>query len=224
MTSMGSSTTRYFDKGELRKLFMLGPKGKCEFLDRLKDRGLASDDDMTKSRMVAHSDIIGVSSHDNVYKSIVTISEDEVNDETTENPFSTAHTPPPPSHYEKSQNAGTGNKALGRSQRALFKGTGIRTSNEKNKQGPNILKRPISEKENRTNAAIPSTASNAQNGQSFAHKIIRHADNLCEAGHRVGGLEVLMDLLEGKHFQLEKHEKIQLHERIASEAHELQWF
>jgi hypothetical protein len=84
------------------------------------------------------------------------------------------------------------------------------------------VKRPISEKENWNNAAIPGTASNAQNGQSFAD-MIRHADNLCEAGHRAGGLEVLMDLLEGKHCQVEKHEKMQLHERIASKANELQW-
>ena len=42
MTNMGSATTRYFDNGELRKLFTLGPEGECQFLKRLRERGFAS--------------------------------------------------------------------------------------------------------------------------------------------------------------------------------------
>ena len=83
MTSTGSATTRYFDKKELRKLFKLGAVGVCEFLERLKQRGIAQDHDMTESQMITHQAIIGVSSHDKVYLSdtVVTIVDEEVNEE-----------------------------------------------------------------------------------------------------------------------------------------------
>lgn len=220
---MGSSTTRYFDKGELRKLFMLGPTGKCDFLERLRERGLATVD-MGNSGMIVHSEVIGVSSHDKVYnaKSTVTISENDDISISADNPFSTAHSPPAPAHYEKTKLDMTKSRTLGRSQRALFKGTKDRTTNETSKQGASNIKEHRSEKENRSDIANPSSISMVQNHRSFAD-VIHHANKLREEGQRINSLEVLMDLLEGKHFPIKKQEKIQLHEHIASAASELQW-
>ena len=64
-----SSTERYFEKNELRKLFKLGDRGECGMLDKFNAK---SDNDATgasgkKSYLTKHSSVVGVASHDVLY-------------------------------------------------------------------------------------------------------------------------------------------------------------
>jgi hypothetical protein len=224
MTSAGSATTRYFDKDGLKKLFTLGPKGNCEFLERLKERGLASAADMSKSTIGSHLDIIGVSSHDVLYDSnaLITITDNAVRDDRNENPFSIAYQAPPPTHYEKSQAASTTTRkstnAMGRSQRALLR--------EGRKAKPKTTKNVEVEKGNHR----PNSASAHREIKKVEQKNINifiatmnRVDTLVNVGDRVSGMEVLMNLLEDKFGQLKKDEKAAVHQRIASIAHDLNW-
>eukprot|EP00980_Cylindrotheca_fusiformis_P018597 scaffold6162_cov154-Cylindrotheca_fusiformis.AAC.7 len=221
MTSMGSATTRYFDKGELRKLFILGPRGRCDFLDLLRQRGLATDENMNESRMVAHPAIIGVSSHDNVYNSTMTVTVSD--DNKCDSPFGTPCTPPPPSQYEKSENAGAKHKTLGRSQRVLFKDGNARnrTPNKGIERSPDNTKRESPQIENISEVPNLKTSKTA-NVKDFAEAVCL-ADKFCKEDQKARGMEVLMDLLEGKLLKLDNEEKVQVHERIASVATKLQW-
>lgn len=64
-----SSTERYFQKDELRKLFKLGPRGESTMLDKFNAK---SDNDATgasgkKSYLTKHESVVGVASHDVLY-------------------------------------------------------------------------------------------------------------------------------------------------------------
>lgn len=64
-----SSTERYFQKDELRKLFKLGPRGESTMLDKFNAK---SDNDATgasgkKSYLTKHASVVGVASHDVLY-------------------------------------------------------------------------------------------------------------------------------------------------------------
>jgi len=64
-----SSTERYFEKDELRKLFKLSPRGECAMMDKFNAK---SDNDAKgasgkKSFLTKHSSVVGVASHDVLY-------------------------------------------------------------------------------------------------------------------------------------------------------------
>jgi len=231
MTSVGSATTRYFDKGDLRKLFKLGAEGMCEFLDRLKQRGIANENDLTESRMITHPAIIGVSSHDKVYSSdsIVTIDDDITAEEKNENPFAAAKAPPPSSNSTSYENHDPSQRILGRSQRALLKGP--KSNNTNSQQRNRNQGSVIAEKENhpKSPSLISSTSGVGLksvpkgDGLSTASLLIQEADRLCGGGNKVEAMEVLMDLLEQKSTEVGKVDKIEIHKRIARVANELRW-
>ena len=59
---------RYFDKHELCKIFCQVPDGKCELLKRFEQEGVARVVDAHRHDLVrAHSSVIGISNHSNVY-------------------------------------------------------------------------------------------------------------------------------------------------------------
>ena len=58
ITTSGCATERHFDEEDLRKMFSLKPKGVCEMLDITK---------RVKSPIANFHQVVGVSSHDNVY-------------------------------------------------------------------------------------------------------------------------------------------------------------
>lgn len=232
MTSVGSATTRYFDNKELRKLFKLGAVGVCEFLERLKQRGIAQDDDMNESNMIKHQAIVGVSSHDKVYFSdnIVTISDNKATEARHDNPFTAGEAPPPSltsSHYFESEDPSP--KVLGRSQRALLKG--FNNNKTFDKQTSTQGRTGTIEKENevKTINNKPSTKDVAfktglwKAGERRTSDFIQEADKLCREGNKVDAMEILMDLLEEKSVDVKNAERIEIHKRIARVANELEW-
>ncbi|CAJ1954584.1 unnamed protein product [Cylindrotheca closterium] len=235
MTSMGSATTRYFDRKELRKLFKLGAVGVCEFLDRLKQRGIAEADDMKASIMITHQAIVEVSSHDKVYLSdtIVTISDDETTESRHNNPFSAAKAPPPSASTTKHyfDTADPSPIVLGRSQRALLKGSNNKKSMDKQTKADGRTSTTEKENERKTiNAKLSS-----KKGEDFkevslkagerptSSNMIQEADRLCRGGNKVDAMKILMDLLDEKSVEVEKVDKIAIHKRIARVANELEW-
>ncbi|KAG7359605.1 SNF2/helicase domain containing protein [Nitzschia inconspicua] len=69
-TSTGSDTAKYFTKEELvrEKVFVLGEEGKCEFLDKLNERGLNTLSTCSPEYIfTSHRGVVGQSSHDIVY-------------------------------------------------------------------------------------------------------------------------------------------------------------
>lgn len=71
-TNASSNTHRYFDKNELSKLFNLAPKGACGVLQKLGAQGRVGEVETStqKSFFDRHEGVIGLSSHDAVYKEI----------------------------------------------------------------------------------------------------------------------------------------------------------
>lgn len=100
MTNQGNATERFFDKKDLRKLFELAPAGECVMLAKFNDdiRGSSG----LPTFLSAHDGVVGVSSHDEVYKRTIINLDDE----------SGAHTP-------FSGTPARSTKVVGRSQRAL---------------------------------------------------------------------------------------------------------
>lgn len=121
LTSMGNDTARYFDKYDLRQLFKLNEAGKCDFLDRLRTRGLISGSGRKGFLSV---DVVGTSSHDILYteKTVereVGAEADEHSD-SQKNPFaSPAKASSAVSLYNSSEMQQF--KVLGKSQKALQK-------------------------------------------------------------------------------------------------------
>jgi hypothetical protein len=236
MTSMGSATTRYFDKDGLRKLFKLGEKGQCEFLDRLRERGLASEDNSPEVRLTSHDGVVGVSSHDSLYTSeaLVTISENGNTEGTQENPFSSPIAPPKLANSKRGQLDGVPDahqegdsavqKVMGRAQRALFKNQGANTVQEGGQQ----RKSRIVNKENRDENMViheidkKKTFVDEHDRNRFTDRL-HQIDKLRESGNLVSALEMLMDSLEGKYHAIGKEEKMKIHERISSVAYDLRW-
>lgn len=69
MTSSGCATERHFSKDDLKKLFVLSPKGECEMLTRIrnKDPNGVEGSSGKCSILEKHQEVVGLSSHDSVY-------------------------------------------------------------------------------------------------------------------------------------------------------------
>jgi superfamily II DNA/RNA helicase len=68
----GNSTERYFDQNDLKKLFHLSPKGKCEFLEKLQKKGRLGNINSSKHSnfFERQEGVIGLSRHDAVYQDV----------------------------------------------------------------------------------------------------------------------------------------------------------
>jgi hypothetical protein len=237
MTSMGNETMRYFDKESLGKLFALGPEGGCEFLERLRLKGLASDENSPESLLASHDGVVGVSSHDQVYTSdnLIDITNSAAdksisNARGKENPFSSASTPPQlgdanmrgmqsSSGAAASRGQQSETMVLGRSQRALNKPAAstvpIRAvnnlaSNEKQNHTPSIF-----------NNVDKVPLSSTQNER--IEKAFQRVDQARNSGNHAFAMELLMNLLENEYSDLPKEKKMEVHKRTALVAYELQW-
>lgn len=58
---------RHFSKDDLKKLFVLSPKGECEMLEKLRKASSAAGSTGRRSVLETHSLVLGVTSHDKVY-------------------------------------------------------------------------------------------------------------------------------------------------------------
>lgn len=222
MTSMGSTTARYFDKEGLRKLFTLGPVGECEFLERLRDRGLASNENSPESRLTLHGGVIGVSSNDSVYSSKLVTIDAETNNE-KENPFSSTPAPPrlplsktPTEKVETDKVAAA--KVMGKSQRVLSKKRGKENLMQEKKKVEQVILNASSKARNIQRYSQPTEPEKEHNADPM-----RKIDNLRSSGSPVSALVMLMDLLENRYHDIAKGDKMEIHQRIASIAYELQW-
>lgn len=77
MTSSGCATERHFSKDDLKKLFVLSPRGVCNMLEKIRVRDPKGVEGSSGkcSILERHEEVVGLSSHDKVYiNSIVDLS------------------------------------------------------------------------------------------------------------------------------------------------------
>ena len=70
MTKSGCATERHFSKKDLRRLFELMPEGVCEMLEKVRN-STPKGSSGKPSVLERHEKVVGVSSHDMVYKNNV---------------------------------------------------------------------------------------------------------------------------------------------------------
>lgn len=222
MTSAGTSITRYFDTNDLSKLFTLNPSGQCDFLEKLREKGLLKGNHGISS---AHEGIVGVSSHDVVY------SEDAIDLLTgapkpagrasmpKDNPFAspTKFTKPAMLFEGSEAQEPKSNTFLGRSQRAMNninKTTNDVTPPKKSNHVDLTTERQFQNEDAKT---IP------QNVGFVLQKALAKADGFVAMGQRELAVDILMDTMESSYENLNKSQKLQLHSRMSTIAYGLQW-
>jgi hypothetical protein len=220
MTSTGNSTERHFEKHELRKMFTLGEAGHCDVLKRLEQEGKTTpslpDDVMALFVHSGVQSVVGTSSHDIVYNasrsSTTTQGRGSNGNPFSENPkvvATTARDPSPPKIQKT--------KSIGRSQIVLSKALVENENIPHNKQG--ITTAPFND-----TARQPETSEQHDSRIRNPKAALIRANGLHDLGKIESAMSILMDLLEEKKYgSLDKETKIQVHERIATNAEKLRW-
>lgn len=215
VTNMSSTAARYFDKHDLSKLFRLNAAGQCDFLDRLRKKGL---DSGNNARRPFHPGVVGVSSHDVLYSEetidhMMEADENARPSDSQENPFSS------PTKASSSvllvpssnkQGKGLKKAVLGKSQRAMLGYT----------RQPKILRENA-----RRNSSdeVGATGARSRTPSTGIEHILNKADGMSSTGKPAQALDILMDALEGKYQNIDRQQKMRLHSKAASLAYELQW-
>lgn len=168
-TNASSNTHRYFDKTELSKLFNLAPKGVCGVMQKLEAQGrLGAVENSTQKRFFdRHAGVVGLSSHDAVYKEVEAVPGE------SKTPFASLST-----------NANF--NVVGKAQRALGKQRSMiqKTLFEKTATPP--PKKQTSTSPSASKAFSPSRFETVQ----------RVVDSLQRKGHDAEAMRYLLDLLE----------------------------
>lgn len=207
-TNAGNEVERYFDRHELRKVFSLAPAGVCDVLSKLSSQGkqipLGSSGKPTF--LTDHKGVVGVSSHDGVYKDDVATAFD--GSPLKGNPFEGTALASP-------------KKVMGRSQRALTKPL---NSDTPKPPAPVLLMnspRHLDDRALKISNRNPVTAASTPKKVADVGAMFRKADFLCNKGYLKRGMGVLMDILELP--DVTSDEKMELHQRIAKIADEIKW-
>ena len=213
VTNKGSSLTRYFDKHDLRQLFKLNPPGQCDFLNRL---GHAHSG--TGGNQFFHRGVIGISSHDILYSEDVSSVADKVEGppEPQENPFSSPTKPHFTIHESSEKEQSKNVKTMGKSQRILTRDSAA------TKPSPIALK-SLCDKTNTKGFGERNGIQDAKDNRNDITQVFKTVDILFSQGRRIDAMEILMDALENHYDGIDKQNKVQLHGRISSIAHEMQW-
>ena len=208
MTSTGSATTRYFDREELRKLFMLAPSGECAVLNKLKENGQGFSTCHEGDFISSHAEVIGVSSHDVLYSAASIPTQKNEGNFCRQNPFSTP----------QKVNSSTGIQSeatatiLGRSKRVLMKN---------GETAKSTLKHLSSGKENKS---VPTSVEKVQKSLSaFSDRILVKVNRFKKDGELPSAMMFLMNVLDDSYCILGKDDKLLVHEQISSIANELGW-
>jgi hypothetical protein len=227
MTSAGSATTRYFDRKELRTLFVLGPEGKCDVLERLQQRDRISVPRMGSNLLSFQNGVVGISSHDGLYSTnhLAAFLEGETG---SSNPFSN-----PVTQIDDRALINSGNpeadkflarKVVGRSQRALLKAkkSQVRGDHMKSDGGR------YSEKNNlfiwnRESVSGQKMCQDQKRHGKPVETTLRRAKQLSSSGRHLQSLDLFMDLLDIHHESIGKETKMQILMCMAEPVKELGW-
>lgn len=220
MTNKGSSTERYFDKDDLRRLFQLAPEGCCEILQKIKGHDIEKGKEGKKDGLLvlgasgkpsfldAHRHVVGLSSHDHLYNSA--IAESSGTDPTRETQSTPFAGTPLKEH-----------RRLGRAARALH---GKRLDFEPAAMHSKPKGAYPDEQKHETSW---SRASEARGGRKPLATIVDN-DNTTKRSElepvmseQENAMKVLLDDLDSNTFK--GQEKIQLHKNIVRLAIQLGW-
>jgi superfamily II DNA or RNA helicase len=202
-TNTGKNTAKYFTKEELlrKKVFVLGEEGQCEFLDKLKSRGLhLKKRDDPEYIFTSHRCVVGQSSHDIVYSLPEDWDQQEEEDEGN-------------IWHQKKKSV----ERLGRAQRVLQKYDRCRN--------------PDSNKDKENNAENYETAddvqkpamdsNNAKSTPQTLQDMLLNAKHLEESGEAARALNLLMDGMEELYEGLSNEDKMMLHDHVSTLAHRI---
>jgi superfamily II DNA/RNA helicase len=215
LSSTGSDTAKYFTKEELvrEKVFVLGEEGKCEFLDKLNDRGPNTLSSSTKDYVfTSHHGVVGQSSHDIVYSLPENWRDYPKKATETVNPFSS------PTAGAKWYETGSKNfqpkeKVMDDSQRnvQLVENTGGRVSIEGKENGFS-----------RSNEILPNVNEEKNRRRSFVDEL-SEVKKLQEEGKCAAAMNRLMDVAEQSYESLDAEEKLEFHKNMSSGARDMKW-
>eukprot|EP00934_Nitzschia_sp_Nitz4_P000501 Nitzschia sp. Nitz4//scaffold174_size87051//2661//6007//NITZ4_005097-RA/size87051-augustus-gene-0.66-mRNA-1//-1//CDS//3329538836//501//frame0 len=201
VTSMGNSTARYFDTHELRQLFRLNDEGKCDFLDRLRERGLPCN---FGGRDLFSVGAVGTSSHDVLYSEATAEPRESSafgKSDTQQAPFASPTKGTPGFAVQPSEEPQP-NKVLGKTQRALNKTLGQSSPVKPNQ--PNQGKAPVT---------LPKTKStSAEANPEKMASILGEVDRHLEHGHAAS--LVHRHILKKYGYVLSKSQMVDIEERI----------
>jgi superfamily II DNA or RNA helicase len=219
-SNIGNETAKYFTKEELlrKKVFVLGEEGQCEFLEKMKHRGMeCKESDDPHYFFASHPGVVGQSCHDIVYSLPENWDDENEPAIAANNPFSA------PSNGAQwiEPNKTTCKKPVkivGRSQRVLLKydryGTagGSDTSKENNGNKWNGV-----EKTNQpANSKVEKSPLNLMDTLACVKLYV-------DSGEKHRAMDILMDFMDDSYDSLEKGEKILVHQRVASLSNDLKW-
>jgi SNF2 family DNA or RNA helicase len=217
-SNTGNDTAKYFTKDELlrKKVFVLGEEGECEFLEKLKQRGMeCKEGDDPDYFFTSHAGVVGQSSHDIVYSLPENWDDDKVETSNTlNNPFSAPHNGA--QWIEPNKTTKKSPKVAGRSQRVLLKYEryGEAGSNDTNKENT---------KTNRDAVKKESSSTEADKLPVSLKEVLSRVKSHQANGKKAIAMGVLMDFLESSYDTLDAGDKLLLHERVASLSHDLKW-
>jgi SNF2 family DNA or RNA helicase len=211
-TSTGSDTAKYFTKEELvrEKVFVLGEEGKCEFLEKLNQRGFNETSCCSEEQsFMHHPGVVGQSSHDIVYSL-----PENWNDSSEERasdfiPFSGSSRGELFKPDDK-KSVQSRNDVIGRAQRVLQKAekSGGRDATD--------------DEENKHNGTLKSGRTGAKQSRSFL-SLLSHAQQLQKEGRGAEAINHLMDMAENSYGSFVSEEKVEFHKQMASTAHDMKW-
>jgi DNA excision repair protein ERCC-6-like len=213
-TSTGIDTAKYFTKEELvrEKVFVLGEEGKCEFLDKLNERGLNALTCSPEYIFTSHPGVVGQSSHDIVYSLPDNWADDTRDMEEADNPFSSPSSKG--KWYETAKSSRPKIKVPEGSERVLLKTEKV--------GGPKI----IDDKENLGHSFEKITIGEKQESkrlQSFGDNM-SYIKALQKEGKGAAAVNHLMDMSQNASYDnLGNDEKVELHKHMASAARDLKW-
>lgn len=213
----GNATERHFEKHELRKLFQLGDVGECEVLNKF---GQTSSQYATF--LESQSTVVGVSSHDDIYKKALSKASDYDDIGT---PFGGA-----------SASAKKASPFLGRSQRVLAKSKRKIDFTVKENRPDNVDAKgsvcselkdaAIPVGSSPTNAidvdtTVQDPSSSDTTSEAEIQALLETADRMREQGNDLAAVSILMDIL--KHKAPEGKQKLRVHKRLAEVGDSLSW-
>ena len=223
MTS-GSATERHFTKDDLKRLFVLSPKGQCEMLDKINNGATSGVRGSSGLRSVLekHNEVIGVSSHDMVYKNkIKNLVESEL-PPFAGTPLKTLSFRPDPKRSISQRHISFGDvvrDALPLQQSRENKNKQEQTVNDDycSREGKNI----ISAKSFRTELGIKPDNSSVK--LANIDEEFKNVETLVENGKIVESMDALLLMLEIPNGALRGASKLRVHQRIAALALYFGW-
>jgi hypothetical protein len=208
MTSSGCATERHFSKDDLKKLFILSPKGECQLLEKIRAKDPTGPEGSSGRRSVLekHEEVLGVSSHDGVYtNSIVDLSQPE------ESPFSGTPIKPVRQNIFNSSTGLTFENIAKES-------VPVQSSTDHINQRLSVSSKENIKKKNEPPKTEPETVVLSKD---WFNETLHTVETLSKVGKVAESLDLLLQVVESN--ELQGKQKLLIHKKIAARLMFFEW-